>query len=124
MSRRVRPVWALAAALLLPLAAPPAPGWASGRIDVAHAARDRRRADACILGAVVIYTDPYIGSRLSHREVVGKIARMCARPFAIYAEDLALDAAAARRLLRRTVEAGLRGQFHDESLGEPARDVR
>jgi hypothetical protein len=36
----------------------------------------------------------------------------------------AIDAATARRLLRQTIEAGLHGQFHDQILGETARDAR
>jgi hypothetical protein len=86
--------------------------------------RDRQRADACILGAVIIYTDPYIGGRLGHAAIVDDIARMCARPFAIYGEDRALDAAAQRLLLRRVIEAGLRGQFHDDGGAQAARDAR
>jgi hypothetical protein len=84
-------------------------------IDASHATQHRLGADSCILDAVIIYTDPYVGSRLSHREIVANIAHMCARPFALYSEDLALDGDAAEALLRRTIEAGLRGQFHAPS---------
>lgn len=100
---------------------------AMGRIDTTHTARDRYKADACILGAIVIYTDPYIGARLSSEEVIADIARMCAVPFRIYSEDLGLDPADARRLLRRTIEAGLRGQLRQATgrrratPAEPAR---
>jgi hypothetical protein len=97
---------------------------ASGRIDTAHTARDRRNADACILRAVIIYTDPYIGGRLSNAEVVAAVARMCAGPFRIYSEDLGLDPAEARRLLRRTIEAGLRGQLHEAADRPPPHDAR
>jgi hypothetical protein len=114
---------ALAAAVLL-LTAPLTASRASGRIDAAHAPRDRHRADSCILGAVVIYTDPYIGGRLSHQEIVADIVQMCARAFAVYAEDRVLDAPAAQRLLRQIIEAGLRGQFHDDGGGAALRDAR
>jgi hypothetical protein len=112
----------LAAALLSVL--PLVPVQASGQIDVAHTQRDRQRVDSCVLGGVVIYTDPYIGSRLTYREILANIARMCARPFARYAEDQALDAAAAQPVLRRIIEAGLRGQFHDDGGSEAMRDAR
>jgi hypothetical protein len=103
-----------ALATIIALALSVAPGRASGRIDTAHSERDRQHADACILGAVVIYTDPYIGGRMSHPQIVADIARMCAGAFTIYADDRRLDAPAARRLLRQVIEAGLRGQFHED----------
>jgi hypothetical protein len=101
-----------------------ATGRANGRIDTAHTARDRRNADACILRAVIIYTDPYIGGRLSNQEVVAKIAHMCADPFRIYSEDLGIDPEQARRLLRRTIEAGLRGQLRRAADRLPPRNAR
>jgi len=113
--------WAFAVAALLAAAMP---ARASGRIDTAHLRRDRLRADACILGAVVIYTDPYIGAHMRHAAIAADIARMCSGPFAIYADDRVLDAAAAARLLRQTIEAGLRGQFHDGGGSEAVHDAR
>lgn len=120
----------LSMAAVVLLAAPlssmlsPAPARASARIDVAHTQRDQQRADACILDGVVIYTDPYIGGRMRHREIVANIAQMCAHPFARYAEDRALDAAAVQPVLRRIIEAGLRGQFHEDGGSEAMRDAR
>ena len=115
-----------AAGIVLALLPPcgPSAGRASPRIDTAHTARDRRNADACIISGVVIYTDPYIGGRLSNAEIVGRIARMCAQAFRIYAEDRGLDAADADRVLRQTIEAGLRGQFRETAAGAGARDAR
>jgi hypothetical protein len=108
----------LTAAALLPAA------FASGRIDTAHAARDRKRADACVLGGVVIYTDPYIGRRMSHAAIVADIARMCAGPFARYADDRMFGAAETRWRLRHVIEAGLRGQFRESGGTEARRDAR
>jgi hypothetical protein len=88
--------------------------FARSGIDTSRTVQHRLGADTCILDAVIIYTDPYIGGRLTHDQVVANIARMCARPFGMYSEDLELDSGAARLLLRQTVEAGLRGQFREE----------
>jgi len=108
----------VAAAFALSPAAATMSAQAEPGIDSSRAAAHRRGADGCILDAAVIYTDPYIGGRLTHRQVVAAIARMCARSFALYSEDLALDAIDARRLLHQTIEAALRGQFRD-SAGTP-----
>jgi hypothetical protein len=108
--QRVRVWWMLC--LAVPLLAPPAFGRAG--IDTRRALQHRLGADACIIDAVIIYTDPYIGGRLTHDQVVANIARMCERPFALYGEDLRLDPATARRRLRQTIEAGLRGQLRAE----------
>jgi hypothetical protein len=100
------------------------PARASGRIDVSHAPRDRQSVDACIIRGVVINTDPYIGANLRHDDVITNIAEMCARPFARYAEDWVLDAAAPQPVMRWIIEAGLRGQFRDDDNGEALRDAR
>lgn len=114
--------FAVIAAMLLSACARPAR--AIGQIDAAHLSRDRQRADACILRGVIIYTDPYISRGLAHRQIVAAIADMCGRQFAIYAEDGGLDAPSAQRLLRQTIEAGLRGQFNEDGGAEPRRDIR
>lgn len=114
-------IFSAGAAVLLAFGAPPAQ--ARYGIDARHAEQHRRAADTCILDGVIIYTDPYIGGRLTQREVVANIARMCEQSFARYGEDLALDEATARRLLRQTIESGLRGQFRlagDEDAAHPA----
>ena len=118
-ARLLAPAVLLLAAVMLA-----APARANGRIDVAHTERDRQRADACILGGVVIYTDPYIASRLHYGDIVANIARMCATPFARYADDRGFDAAMAQSLLRRVIEAGLRGQFREDGSSEAGRDAR
>lgn len=114
---------AAAVVVLLMLPAPLTAACASARIDTAHRQQHRQSADNCILDAVIIYTDPYIGGRLTNREVVANIAQMCAGPFALYSEDLALDDEDAQRLLRQVIEAGLRGQFRltgDQDTTRPA----
>jgi hypothetical protein len=92
---------------------------ASPRIDTTHTVRDRLTVDSCILGAIIIYTDPYIGARFTNDQIVANIAQLCAQPFGILSEDLRLDSAAAQRTLRQTIEAGLRGQLREEA-GRPA----
>jgi hypothetical protein len=87
------------------------PAIASAQIDRRHAAADRQNADTCILGAINIYTDPYARRRTNH-QIVADIAHICATQFYVYADDVGLDSADARKLLRQTIEAGLRGQFH------------
>ncbi len=104
---------AMVIASLLPGAI--AAGRASSRIDTTHATRDRLALDACIVRGVIIYTDPYIGGRLTNTQIVADIAGMCSRPSRIYTEDLGLDSAEAQRLLEQTIEAALRGQFDRET---------
>ena len=99
-------------------------GLASTRIDRSHIAEHRRDADACIVRAVVIYTDPYIGGRLSNAEIVAAIARMCAAPLRIYTEDLGLAGPAADRLTRDVIGAALRGQFPAENGYSPLQNAR
>jgi hypothetical protein len=99
-------------------------GVASVRVDTSHAAAHRRDADACVVRAVVIYTDPYIGGRLSHAEIVAAIARMCAAPLRIHAEDLGLAAPAAERLAQNLIAAGLRGQLPAETGWPPLQNAR
>jgi hypothetical protein len=90
-------------------------GLASARIDQTHLTAHRLAADACVVRAVVIYTDPYIGGPLTSAEVIAAIARMCAAPLLVYSEDLGLAAADADRLERRMIEAGLRSQLPAET---------
>jgi hypothetical protein len=96
---------------------------ASAHIDQAHLNEHRLDADACVVRAVVIYTDPYIGSRLTGAEIVAAIARMCEAPFRIYAEDLGVTGREARRIARRAIEAGLRGQLPTETQRRRLRDA-
>jgi hypothetical protein len=121
--RRVAPAWALAAAAAAALS-PIDAGRASARIDTANIAAHRRAAEACVLRGVVIYTDPYVSRGLSNGRIVGDIARMCAAPFRLYSEDLGIASGEARRLARRLIEAGLRGQFRQESGWPPLRGAR
>lgn len=96
---------------------------ASPRTDTAHLAAHRQDADACVLRAVVIYTDPYIGGHLSYDEVVAAIAGMCAAPLRLYAEDLGLAAPAAERLAQHLIGAGLHGQLPAETGRPPLQDA-
>jgi hypothetical protein len=122
--QRVPMRW-IVCAMLATAALPPALAcratFARPGIDTSRVTQHRLGADSCILDAVIIYTDPYIGGRLTHQQVVANIAHMCARPFGLYSEDLKIDRFDAERLLRQTIEAGLRGQFRGERDPDAAR---